>query len=114
LRVIFNAGHHQNSIVPGFWGPTTIARARAFTVAAILSMRDEFFDRSGFVNIRLSLLFFVVRATCVPAKNRVTAVVELARHHQLQELRRSDKVATPCRISMPRCPSSSNGTEICR
>ena len=42
-------------------GFLTIARARALTVAAIPSMRDEFFDRSGLLNIRLSLFSFVDR-----------------------------------------------------
>jgi len=42
-------------------GLTAMARARAFTVAAIPSMRDELFDRSGLVNIKLSLFSFVAR-----------------------------------------------------
>jgi hypothetical protein len=42
-------------------GLFTMARASAFTVAAIPSMRDELFDRSGLVNIKLSLFSFVAR-----------------------------------------------------
>lgn len=44
-------------------GLLTIARESAFTVAAIPSMRDEFFDRSGLLNIRLSLDFLPIRSS---------------------------------------------------
>ena len=43
-----------------FFGFATMARARAFTVAAIPSILDECFERSGLLNIRLSLFSFAV------------------------------------------------------
>ncbi len=69
-------------------GFLAIARDSAFTVAAIPSMRDEFFDRSGLVNIRLSLLLLSRQATRVPAQYRMPAMVELAGGDQLQQLLR--------------------------
>jgi Protein of unknown function (DUF3489) len=42
------------SYTDSLFGTATIARARAFTTAAMPSMREELFERSGLVNIRLS------------------------------------------------------------
>src|ERR1019366_1732626 len=83
------------------FGMYTIARASAFTVAAIPSIRDEFFDRSGLVNIRLSLLSFDVtqlafqRRTGCPPWWSLPAVTNSSNF-----LDGSDSVPKPCRISM--------------
>jgi hypothetical protein len=66
----------------------TIARASALTVAAIPSMRDELFDRSGLVNIRLSLLSLVERQLAFRRQHWMSAVTKLATRDQLQQLLR--------------------------
>src|ERR1700704_2554218 len=96
-------------------GVLTIARASAFTVAAIPSIRDELFDRSGLVNIRLSLLSFVERqlafqrSTGCPPWRSLPPVTNSSNF-----LDGSDSVATPWRISTQAWPCSTIGTEIWR
>jgi hypothetical protein len=50
-----------NAHLPWRRGVLTIARMSVLPVAAIPSMLDELFDRSGFVKIKLLLLSFVER-----------------------------------------------------
>src|ERR1700730_5109590 len=78
-------------------------------------MRDELFDRSGFVNIKLSLFSFVERqlafqrSTGFPPWRSLPPATSSSNF-----LDGSDNVATPCRISIQMWPCSIIGTEIWR
>ena len=87
----------------------------ALTVAAIPSMRDELFDRSGFVNIKLSLLSLVERQLAFQRSTGCPPWWSLpAATNSSNFFDGSDSVATPCRISIQSWPCATIGTEIWR
>src|SRR5688500_19249485 len=92
-----------------------IARASAFTVAEIPSIREELLDRSGLVNIKLSLFSLAVtqlafqRSTGWPPWWSLPDVTSSRSFFD-----GSDSDANPCRISTQTCPSTTNAAEICR